>query len=222
MDASLLLKKVKLPVILIDNGHGKETKGKRSPDAMRDLWHSPFYFREYEWCRRCAQGIVDVLQSLGQSAFLLVKEETDVGLQERVERVNAYCRKYGKDNVLLVSIHNNASGNGMEWKQARGWSAYTTPGVTASDYLAARIYDAAESTFKSPLRVRKYTEEPKTGRDFEEGLYILKNTYCPAVLTENFFQDNKNDVTYLKSDKGLGEIIDVHVQGILDYICKNQ
>ena len=218
MDAPILLKKVKLPVILIDNGHGRETVGKRSPDALRNLYFSPYYFREYEWARKCAQGIVDVLQTLGQTAFLLVKEESDVSLQERVERVNAYCRKYGKDNVLLVSIHNNAAGDGSKWMTARGWSAYTTPGVTQSDYLAARIYDAAEDTFKAPLKVRKYTPEKKAGRDFEQALYLLKNTYCPAVLTENFFQDNKEDVLYLKSDKGLGECIDIHTEGIINYI----
>ena len=222
MDYDLLTKKIKLPVILIDNGHGVNCAGKRSPDAMKHLWNSPLYFREYSWTRKCAQGIVDVLQALGQTAFLLVKEEEDIPLSTRVERVNAYCRKYGKDNVLVVSIHNDAAGDGTTWRKSRGWSAYTTKGITVSDTLAACLYDAAEATFAPPLKVRKYTEEPKYGRDYEEGLYILKNTYCAAVLTENFFQDNKEDVAYLKSDKGLGEIIDVHVQGILNYICKNQ
>ena len=218
MDAPILLKKVKLPVILIDNGHGRETVGKRSPDAMQGLYFSKYYFREYDWARKCACGLVDVLQALGQTAFLLVKEDWDVSLQERVERVNAYCRKYGKDNVLLVSIHNNAAGDGSKWMTARGWSAYTTVGVTQSDYLAARLYDAAEETFKAPLKVRKYTQEKKVGRDFEQALYLLKNTYCSAVLTENFFQDNKEDVLYLRSDKGLGECIDVHTEGIINYI----
>ena len=109
-------------------------------------------------------------------AFLLVKEEEDVSLKERVERVNAYCRKYGKDNVLVVSIHNDAAGDGTTWRKSRGWSAYTTKGITVSDTLAACLYDAAEATFTPPLKVRKYTEEPKYGRDYEEGLYILKNT----------------------------------------------
>lgn len=207
-----------LPVILVDNGHGSDTAGKRSPDAMKHLWNSPLYFREYAWARKCAQGVVDVLQSLGETAFLLVKEDWDVSLKERVERVNAYCRKYGKDRVLLVSIHNNAAGDGSKWMTARGWAAYTTQGVTQSDYLASCLYDAAESEFRSPLKVRKYTQEKKVGRDFEEPLYVLKNTYCPAVLTENFFQDNKDDVLWLNSDKGLGSCIDVHVSGIIDYI----
>lgn len=205
------------PVILIDNGHGKETAGKRSPDAVKKMYFSPLYFREYEWTRRCAQGIVDVLQSMGYTAFLLVKEEEDVPLRERVNRVNAYCRRYGKDNVLVVSVHNNAAGSGASWMTARGWSCYTTQGLTVSDHLAACLYDAAERTFNPPLRIRRYSPD-ELGEDFEENFYILQHTYCAAVLTENFFQDNKEDVAYLKSDAGLGACIDVHVQGIIDYI----
>ena len=207
-----------MPVILIDNGHGKQTAGKRSPEAMQGNFLSPLYFREYEWARKCARGIHSVLSFLGYTCFLLVNDDDDMPLKERVERVNAYCRRYGKDNVLLVSVHNNAAGNGQKWQTARGWCAYTTKGVTASDYLAAHLYDAAEKTFQPPLKVRRYTQELETGRDFEESLYILKNTYCAAVLTENFFQDNREDVLYLNSEDGLGACIDVHVQGILDYI----
>jgi N-acetylmuramoyl-L-alanine amidase len=36
----------------------------------------------------------------------------------------------------------------------------------------------------------------------ESNFYVLKHTNCPAVLTENFFQDTKSDVEYLTSDLG--------------------
>lgn len=210
--------KLPMPVILIDNGHGRQTKGKCSPEALKGNVYSPLYLREYDWARKCARGVHSVLSFLGYTCFLLVNDDDDMPLRERVERVNAYCRRYGKDNVLLVSIHVNAAGDGTRWALARGWSAYTTKGVTKSDYLAAKLYDAAEKTFLAPLKVRRYTQELETGRDFEEALYILKNTYCAAVLTENFFQDNKEDVLYLNSEEGLGACIDVHVQGIIDYV----
>lgn len=209
---------LRLPIILLDNGHGKQTKGKCSPDGLYGYWRSPYYLREYDWARKCARGVNSVLDVLGYTSFLLVSDDDDMPLKERVERVNAYCRRYGKENVLLVSIHVNAAGDGTRWALARGWSAYTTKGVTESDYLAACLYDAAEAEFKAPLKVRKYTREKEVGRDFEEALYILRNTYCPAVLTENFFQDNKEDVLYLNSDAGLGSCIDVHVEGITNYI----
>ena len=62
---------MKMPIILIDNGHGKETPGKRSPDGS---------FREYRYAREIAAGIASVLTIEGYSAFLLVKEEEDVPL----------------------------------------------------------------------------------------------------------------------------------------------
>jgi N-acetylmuramoyl-L-alanine amidase len=40
----------------------------------------------------------------------------------------------------------------------------------------------------------------------------------PAVLVENFFQDNKQDVQYLLSEEGRKDVIDIHVYGIEKYI----
>jgi len=53
--------------------------------------------------------------------------------------------------------------------------------------------------------------------DKEAHLYVLKHTNCPAVLTENFFMDNKNDVEYLLSDAGFHAIMRLHIEGILSY-----
>ena len=47
--------------ILIDNGHGIDTPGKRSPDGV---------LREYAWNRLIASRIVDRLLSLGLDADL--------------------------------------------------------------------------------------------------------------------------------------------------------
>jgi N-acetylmuramoyl-L-alanine amidase len=49
---------------------------------------------------------------------------------------------------------------------------------------------------------------------------MLSDTSCPAVLTENLFQDNKEDVEYLLSDKGKLEIVDLHYEAIVNYINK--
>jgi N-acetylmuramoyl-L-alanine amidase len=57
--------------------------------------------------------------------------------------------------------------------------------------------------------------------DKEANLYVLKNTSCPAVLTENLFMDNKKDVEFLLSDKGFHSIVRLHVEGILNYIKDN-
>ena len=206
-------------IILIDNGHGIDTPGKCSPDAINGLTVSPYYFREYAWTREVANACCDILQAQGYDARLLVPENKDISLQVRAKRVNDLCSKHGKDNVLLISIHNNAAGNGQKWMSARGWSIFTSKGVTKSDKLAEELFNVAVSEFKAPLKVRRYMDK-YLERDYEENFYILANTQCPAVLVENFFQDNKEDVAYLKSDKGKGSCIYVITQGIENYIKK--
>ena len=147
---------IKLPIILLDPGHGSDTPGKRSPDATAGKTNSPLYFREFSWARKCACGICDVLQAEGYTAFLLVKEEKDVPLRERTERIKAYCRQYGTANVIVVSVHVNAAA-GSGWHDARGLSIYTSPGQTKSDNLATCIYEAAveeltKRTYGHPYR----------------------------------------------------------------------
>ena len=203
--------------VLIDNGHGMQTAGKCSPDALKGLIDSPYYFREYQWCREIARDVMNVLYVRGIDAYLLVQEDWDVPLQERTRRVNEYCSKYGRNNVILVSIHNNSAGDQGRWMTARGWSAYTTRGLTESDIIADHLYKVAEDEFQAPLKVRKYMDK-YLEKDYEENFYILKNTQCPAVLVENFFQDNKEDVAYLKSPWGKGQCIHVLSVGIENYL----
>lgn len=210
---------MRFPILLIDPGHGCDTKGKGSPDALKGLKSSPLFFREYAWCRERTYEACDILQAEGYTAFPLVKEEYDIPLATRAERVNAYCRKYGVGNVLLASIHNNAYGKGDKWYGARGVSVYTTPGVTESDYLADEFYRVMTDEFKSPLTVRRYGNG-HLEKDFESRLYILRKTLCPAVLIEFFFQDNKEDVKYLLSTEGKGSCTHVIVQGFENYVSE--
>lgn len=208
------LNNVFLMKILIDNGHGIDTKGKRSPYALNGT-KPELDFYEYKWNREIAGPVVDELINRGYDAELIVPEEQDISLSIRAQRVNAICDELGKNNVILVSIHSNAAGNGSEWMTAQGWSAYTSPGQTSSDKLAEHLYKAAEEI----LIGKKIRTDCSDGdKDWESNLYILKKTKCAAVLTENFFYDNPEDCAYLLSDEGKEAIIKVHVEGIISYL----
>jgi N-acetylmuramoyl-L-alanine amidase len=116
-----------------------------------------------------------------------------------------------------VSIHVNAAASDGKWHNATGWEIYTSPGKTKADDLATCIFNAARYNLKDKkLRTDLSDGDP----DKEANLYVLKHTNCPAVLTENFFMDNKSDVDYLLSDRGFHEIVRLHVEGILSYINK--
>ena len=191
--------------ILIDNGHGHNTPGKRSPDGK---------FREYACNREIAKRIVADLIDRGYDAELIVPEDNDISLEERVRRVNALCSAHGKSNVILVSVHVNAAGNGTKWTNATGWSVYTCKGQTTSDKLAECLCEAAIKNFPGK-RIR--TDYSDGDSDWEENFYILRHTLCPAVLTENFFMDGL-DLEFLQSRAGKQAIVDTHVEGIIEYI----
>ena len=192
--------------IFIDNGHGLMTAGKRSPDGQ---FREPFYNREI------ARRVVSDLRDRGLDAELLVPEDDDISLSERVRRINAACFLLGKQNVILVSIHVNAAGNDSKWLNATGWSVYTCKGQTASDMLAECLCQAAIKNFPG-RRIR--TDMSDGDMDWEEGFYILRKSLCVAVLTENFFMDSRSDLEYLQSRAGKQAIIDTHVEGIIEYL----
>lgn len=204
--------------ILIDNGHGNDTAGKRSPDGS---------LREYKWAREIAARLETELKRKGLDAERIVTEETDVPLGERSRRVNAICQRLGTKNVILVSIHCNAAPpNDNKWHSARGWSVWTSVGQTKADDLATAIWNAMnahlsdyKATFsgvgnQKPMRADYTDGDP----DFESNFWILKKTLCPAVLTENLFQDNEQDVAYLLSESGKRSIVEAHVEGIVKFV----
>jgi len=54
--------------------------------------------------------------------------------------------------------------------------------------------------------------------DWEEGFYILRKSWCPAVLTENFFMDNHSYLEYLQSRAGKQAVVGTHVEGIVEWL----
>lgn len=186
--------------VLIDNGHGSNTPGKCSPDGR---------LKEYAYTREIAGRVVFELRKLGIDAELVVKEEVDVPLAERCRRVN----EYKVSEAILVSIHCNAAGNGTNWMNAKGWSVYVSNNASASSKKLARSLCEVAESLKLPIR-RPAHKQPY----WQQNLAMCRDTNCPAVLTENFFQDNKEDVDFLLSEEGKRSIVFLHVKGICKYL----
>lgn len=197
--------------VILDNGHGIDTAGKRSPDGR---------LREYAWAREIVKRIKSELDSLGIESTILVPEDKDISLTERVKRANSiHSREHSKGKVvILLSIHCNAAGNG-EWKNARGWSAWTSRGITKSDDIANALYEAAHEIL-DPKGIKIREDMSDGDPDWESNFYIIYKSSMPAVLIENFFQDNKEDVKYLLSEEGKSDCVKIHVLGIQKYLDK--
>ena len=194
--------------ILIDPGHGIDTPGKRSPDGS---------FLEYLFNRQVADLVLSRLTAEGIDAALVVTETNDITLRARAMRVNRICDRIGASNVLLVSIHANAAGNGKSWMNATGWECHTSPGKTKSDALAECFYTSFSRAFPEKRMRRDFSDGDS---DKESNFYILTKSRCPAVLLENFFYDNRTECAWLLLESTRERIADAIVAGLKAYLKK--
>ena len=189
--------------VILDNGHGVNTPGKCSPDKS---------LLEYRWTREMVDLIIKELSKLGIKTVKLVPEEIDISLRERVRRANKIYNDTNK-KAILISVHCNAAGGDGKWHSATGWSVFISKNASSnSKRLAKSLYKEAK---KNGLQGNRSV--PKEGY-WVQSLAMCRDTNCPAVLTENMFQDNKEDMAFLLSDEGKKKLASVHVQGILNYM----
>lgn len=210
-------------IIILGTAHLGTTPGKCSPDKA---------FREAVYSREVVADLKAIFTSYGYKTFVdyeplepnaqmkaaNAKSQQNKELTYRVKVVNDLCAKYGKQNCIYISVHVNAAGADGKWHDARGWSIYTSPGKTKSDDLATCIWNAAKRNFpqdhKSAVRADWSDNDP----DYEAKFYVLTKTACPAVLTENLFQDNRRDVDFLLSPAGYQAVERTHVEGVITYL----
>lgn len=183
--------------IILDNAHGEDTPGKRSPNGEH---------REYLWSRNFNSRLAESLRAEGFDVIINNVEDEDISLAERVRRANSVP---GKN--LFISNHNNAGGMGDDWYNARGFSVYTTRGETKSDILAEIFYQEYESTFPG-LKTRR--DESDGDADQEANFAVIRGANCPAVLIEWLFQDNKEDVRLLNDEDWLSGAVQLSVNAI--------
>lgn len=194
--------------ILIDNGHGENTPGKCSPDGR---------LKEWIYTREIADRIVTGLREKGFNAERIVKENIDIPLSVRCRRANNIYRET-EGNAILISIHCNAAGYGTDWLTARGWSVFVSNNASVnSKRLTMCLAESAKA--KSAKAKSAFVRQPVQEQLFWiQNLAICRDTICPAVLTENFFQDNKKDVEFLLSAEGKQLVVQTHIDGITDYL----
>ena len=87
------------PIILLDNGHGSDTPGKRSP-----IWSDGSQLFEYEFNRDIVKRIKQGLDKALIQSIVLVPELHDIPLSERCKRANKF------PSAILISVHANAGG----------------------------------------------------------------------------------------------------------------
>ena len=195
-------------LVILDNGHGIDTPGKRSP-----IWSNNTQLFEWKFNRDIVDSIIGYLQVANISYVKLIEESQDISLKERVDRINTiYKENKDKYKVYLVSIHGNAADNAPT---ANGIEVFTSIGETKSDTIAEVFY----SKLKNLGWKMRPNRSNKGGK--EENFYILKNSHCPAVLTENGFYTNEEECKKMLEFYWQKEIALAHYKAIQDIEFKN-
>lgn len=174
-------------IIILDPAHGADVKGKCSPDGKH---------REYLWSRNRIKNLVPVFINLGYEVYTTTDSENEPGLSKR-KNFATQIRK--GERKLLLSLHNNAAGNGTDWMSASGVEVYTTPGVTDADMCADFILEQFKEDFPN-LKMR-FNKDAYLERDKESRFTVLMGNGYMGVLIEWLFQDNKSDVELLSDSE---------------------
>jgi N-acetylmuramoyl-L-alanine amidase len=171
-----------MTTFLLDPGHGIDTAGKRSPLVPPGIY-------EWEFNRDIARRLCERGPAYGLRVHNLVPELASITLEERVSRAN---RIYEDDrDVVFVSVHANAFGDGNNWDE-------TAEGVATFVY---------QSCSKDSRRLAQSLVEEVAemgvfrNRGVREGsFYVLKKTAMPAVLVESGFMTNSGEATKLSNE----------------------
>lgn len=204
--------------ILLDPGHSSSkapniTPGKRTPYLVSGV-EPALSMYEGDFNRDVVRILEQKLKNSGYNVHIIVPEDEDISLGERVRRANKLCKEYGASECIFVSIHSNAAGNGRQWMTARGFSVHICQGASKkSETMANLLYDAAQEDghfkMRKPLPSQKY---------WVNNFYVIKNTLCPAILSESGFYDNPEDCQYLLTDQARENVAEYHYQALVKYI----
>jgi len=172
---------------ILDNGHGEDTKGKRSP-----IWNDRSQLLEYQFNRNVVKYLSFMLRQMKIDCEVLVPELTDIGLKERVNRANLIAKKR---KCILISIHGNSFTdekiNGIETHY------YSEKGKELAKVFQKRIGKLGNN------RGIK-----------ESSFYILKYTSMSAILTENGFYSNEIECKRMLNNQFQYELANEHLKAI--------
>lgn len=176
-------------IIGLDDGHGKETSGKQTPDGYKENEFNHFtkiYLAEY-------------LEYNGFKVVDCSPSREDNSLKER-------CNIANKNKCdLFISIHFNAMGN--RWQtNVGGIETYHYPHSTEGRKLATFIHQEL-------MNGTAMTDRGVKSANF----YVLHHTDMPAVLAECGFMDNRREAILMKSSEYRKECSREICKGICNY-----
>jgi N-acetylmuramoyl-L-alanine amidase len=157
-------------IIAVDDGHGLETAGKRTPDG----------YKENEFNYHCKLFLMEELKRHNIGIIDCSPGRIDNSLLDRANRANK-----GKAN-LFVSIHYNALST--TWGNHGGIETFHFPSSVNGKKFATFVQDEL-------IKITGLRNRGVKSANFA----VLRLTNMPAILAECGFMDNKKESTLMKS-----------------------
>lgn len=192
--------------ILIDNGYGVDTKGKRSPDGR---------LLEYAENRLLAGRIVSPSRPRATAPSSWYRKTTMSAFSSAATASTASATPSAK--------RMSSSSPSIATLPAKVIGGITPPAGAPTPRPKTLRPTASPPASTTPPRSTSPTKRLRLDLtdgdpDIEASFYLLRHTSCPAVLTENLFMDNQDDVEYLLSDIGQTNLVNLYVTGINLYL----
>ena len=179
-------------LIALDDGHGMNTPGKRTPPLTKDLYIDGKLVRkkgevikENEFNRAVVKYLAEALKRCGFAVSLVAIPDEDKPLSTRVSRAHtANADDY-------VSKHYNALGSRWQTKAKGLVTIIHYNHQSKTKVLANNVH---EELWKLHSNHNCTNYGVRTDTDISGySLYVLRNTKMPAILTESGFMDNMTE-----------------------------
>ena len=176
----------------LDCGHSKITKGKQTPDGIK----------EWDLNNQVRNRIVNILKDYDVE---IIHTDNNEGYKD--ESLSSRLNKYKDEKVdAFVSIHHNAFSG--EWNNVTGVEVYVDKKATSKDMkLAKCVYD----------RLVKYTGLKGRGIK-KEGFYVINQNTTPAILVEGGFMDSRLDHKVITSNVGQTAYAKAVAEGLIEFL----
>lgn len=194
-------------LVILDDGHGNDTSGKRTP-----FLEDGTFMKENEFNKEVVMLIFNKLKNLPDiDVAFTAPENYDVPLDTRIRRANQFWKDhqnyFGEENskCVLISVHANAYGSGGIFNSGKGVETYC-----CSNPPEERIF--AET-------IHKHLKGGTTqiDRGVKETCFAILKVNMTSCLVECAFMTNETEAKLLLQESFRNECAEEITAGILEY-----
>lgn len=200
-------------LIALDDGHGINTAGKRTPPLPEDLYIDGKLVRkkgevikENEFNEAVVKYLELALKRCGFDVLLVAPTDVDTPLSTRVQRANS------ANADAYISKHYNAIGGRWQTRAKGLVTIIHENSSKTTKVLAKNVHEQLWKLYKDDGSKDFGVRTDKDVSGFS--LYVLSNTKMPAILTESGFMDNIEDAKKMLDPKFQKQIAESTCKGI--------